>query len=161
MSFGRYSAPNAPRQRRIAQSATGINPPVKSLPASQVGLALFIQKIASSLPVIDLRLDEVRRDGEVCTLRVRAENRGQLPSGLWTTGRWRSPQNSIPGVVLELVLPQGARLLAGESRAELGLLCAGGASRTVAWVVLAAPGSTLQLGVSSPWTSPVEREVKP
>lgn len=138
-----------------------LNPPVKSLSASQNGLAAFVHKIASSLPEIDLRLDELRRDGEVCTLRVRAENKGQLPTGLWTTGRWRGTRDSKPGVVLELSLPQGARLLAGEPRVDLGELCAGGASRSVAWVVLAAPGSMLRLSLSSAWTSPFEREVKP
>jgi hypothetical protein len=138
-----------------------LNPPVKSLPASQTGLAAFVLKLATSLPEIDLRLDEVQREGEVCTLRVRAENKGLLPTGLWTTGRWQSTRDAAPGVVLELVLPQGARLLAGEPRLAFGELCAGGASRAAAWVVLAAPGSTLKLEVSSPWTSPIEREVKP
>ena len=138
-----------------------LNPPAKSLAVTQAGLPAFVQKIASSLPELDLRFDEMKRDGDVCTLRVRAENKGQLPTGLWTTGRWRSARASTPGVLVELVLPQGARLLAGEPRVELGELCGGGASQSVAWIVLAAPGSTLRVKASAPWTSPLEREVKP
>jgi hypothetical protein len=138
-----------------------LNPPVKSLPASQAGLAAFVERAARALPALDLRFDEMRRDGEVCTLRVRVENKGELPTGLWTTGRWQSTTGTNAGVVLELALPQGARMLAGEPRVELGELCAGGASRTIAWVVLAAPGSTLKLELSAPWTIPTQREVKP
>lgn len=138
-----------------------LNPPAKSLAITQAGLASFVQKIASSLPELDVRFDEMKRDGDVCTLRVRAENKGQFPTGLWTTGRWRSARDSKPGVVAELALPQGARLLAGEPRVELGELCGGGASASVAWIVLAAPGSTLRVKLSAPWTSSIEREVKP
>jgi hypothetical protein len=80
---------------------------------------------------------------------------------LWTTGRWQSGRDSKPGVVLEVALPQGARMLAGEPRVELGELCGGGASRSVSWIVLAAPGTTLKLKLSSAWTNDLEREVKP
>jgi hypothetical protein len=137
-----------------------LNPPVKSLAAALAGLPAFVQRIASALPQLDVRFDEVRRDGEVCTLRTRVENKGQLPTGLWTTGRSQGG-NARTGVVVELVLPPGARLLTGEPRVELGHLCAGGASREIAWIVLAAAGSSLQVRVTSPWTSTLEREVKP
>jgi hypothetical protein len=139
---------------------TRLNPPVKSLPAAHAGLATFVQKVAGSLPQLEVRFDEVRRDGEVCTLRTRVENKGQLPTGLWTTGRAETG-NARKGVVVELVLPPGARLLSGETHVDLGHLHAGGASREIAWIVLAAAGSALEVRVTSPWTSALEREVKP
>ena len=136
------------------------NPPEKSLAAALSGLPEFVAALAGSLPVLEVRLAEVRRDGDVCTIRARIANTGTLPSGGATTGRapgsrWGS------GAELEIGLPDGARLLAGDARVALGTIAGGDSSREVTWIVLAPPGSVMTLRANAPWTGGIAREVKP
>lgn len=136
------------------------NPPEGSLAAALVGLPEFVLALAAALPVLELRLAEVRRDGEVCTVRARVANPGALPTGGATSGRAPgSPWGR--GARLEIELPTGARLLAGEARVALGEIAGGGASHEVAWIVLAPAGSVMTLRASAPWTGAIAREVKP
>ena len=136
------------------------NPPAKSLAAALQGLPEFVQAIASALPALELRLAEVRRDGEVCTIRARVANAGALPTGGETSGRAAGSPHGR-GAALEIELPQGARLLAGEARVPFGEIAGGGASPEVAWIVLAPAGSVMTLRASAPWSGPIAREVKP
>jgi hypothetical protein len=139
-------------------------PPEKSLAAALAGLPEFVQAAASALPTLELRLAEVRRDGEVCTIRARLTNHGALPTSCATSGHAPGGRRAgEPGAFarLELELPTGARLLAGEPRVELGQIAGAGASREVAWVVLAPAGSVMTVRASAPFTLPIQREVKP
>lgn len=130
-----------------------LNPPAKTLPVALQGIPQCVEKLSSSLPVLDLHVVETRREGEVCTLRVRVENKGTLPAG--------TIRSAAASARIEIVLPTGARLLAGESSANLGLLGTGCASREVAWILLAAPNSVLTLRATAPWAAPIVREVRP
>jgi len=136
------------------------NPPEKSLATSLAGMPEFTRALAAALPVLEVRIAESRRDGEVCTIRARVANAGALPTGGDTSGR--APGSSRrAGAAIELVLPAGARLLAGETRVELGTIAGAGSSDEIAWIVLAPAGSVMTLRARAPWTGSVAREVKP
>ncbi len=121
----------------------------------------FVAELAAALPALELRLSEVRREGEVCTIRARIADVGTLPSGAWTSGRAASGNAEPAGARLELEIPAGARLLTGEAGVSLATISGGGTSREVSWIVLAAPGSVLTVRATAPWTVPITREVKP
>lgn len=136
------------------------NPPEKSLAIALAGLPEFARAVAAALPVLEVRIAESSRDGEVCTIRARVANAGSLPTGGDTSGRAPgSPHRA--GAAIELLLPSGARLLAGDARVELGTIAGAGASDEIAWIVLAPAGSVMTLRASAPWTGSVAREVKP
>jgi hypothetical protein len=137
------------------------NAPEKSLPAALAGMGDFVAELSAALPVLELRLTDVRREGEVCTIRARIADIGTLPTGAWTSGRAGSGTATPPGARLELELPAGARLLSGEAGVGLGTISGGGTSREVSWIVLAAPGSVLTVHATAPWTVAIAREVKP
>jgi hypothetical protein len=97
------------------------------------------------------------RDGEVVQLRARVRNVGVIPTGLAGA---HGPDR--PGALtLELALPPGTRLLAGEARVPLGRLDGGELSREVGWIVLAPEGCTFTLRASAELPLPVELEVTP
>jgi hypothetical protein len=82
-------------------------------------------------------------------------NPGALPTGSAVGGI------GARGVHLEIELPAGARLLAGDAAVELEEIPGNGTSREVSWVALAGPGTVFSLRASARWASPVAREVKP
>jgi hypothetical protein len=137
------------------------NPPEKSLATALAGIPQFVQDLSSALPSLELSLADTRRDGEVCTVRARLANNGALPTGAWSSGRALGGRADPSGARLEIELPAGARLLAGEPSVALGPISGGGASRETSWVVLAAPGSVLTVRATAPWVVPIAREVKP
>lgn len=140
-----------------------LNPPADSLPDALAGLPAFVKELARSLPSLALDLDQVERDGEICRIRARVTNEGALSTGLWPTGRRPGTPSELVsgGCVVELDLPPGAQLLAGEARSALGRLSGGSSSRELSWVVLAAPGSVVSITVRSAWGLPLVREVQP
>ncbi len=64
-------------------------------------------------------------------------------------------------VSLELVIPTGAELLAGQSRVLLESLPGGSSGPQAVWLLRAAPGSVFTLRASAPGCRAVEREVRP
>lgn len=136
---------------------TLLDPPEATLPRALEGLPRFVDELLASAPVLELSLSESARDGEICRLRVRLENRGRLPSGPARVAR----ANGVPGVELELICPEGSSVLAGEARVELERLVGGAVSREVGWIVLAPPGSKFELRARAPWCADVVVEVAP
>ena len=92
-------------------------------------------------------------------LRDLGINLGALPTGLSTTGL-RSGQLPSHGE-LTLLLPTGARLLAGDERVSFGSLGSESTSEAFEWVVLAPEGTTIRFRATSRWTAPAESEVQP
>ncbi|MFN0244272.1 MAG: hypothetical protein ACKVWV_15400 [Planctomycetota bacterium] len=138
-----------------------VHPPPQSLPHALAGLATFVEKLAANLPALDVELSLARRDGDVVTLTAHVTNRGALPTGSEIPELVaRDPALAKP-VELALVLPDGARLLAGERSVSFERIPGGGRSASCTWVVLAAPGSAFTLRARAPWTALVSREVKP
>lgn len=127
------------------------NPPRESLDGATQGLGAFVRKLAAGAPVLELRVAESSRDGEVVTVRARVENTGRLPTGL----------GGSDGARVTIELPSGARLLWGEVDAKLGVLEPGATSREITAVALVPPGGTWKLAARAPWSAPVLREVKP
>jgi len=144
-------------------SFTRLNPPEDSLPRALEGLDTFVGELANALPRLELELGDVVRDGEICRIHARVTNHGTLSTGLWTTSRrpGREPDLIGGGCVVELDLPPGAQLLAGEARSALGRLPGSSSSRELSWVVLAAQGSVVSITVRSAWSLPSVREVQP
>jgi hypothetical protein len=112
--------------------------------------------------VLDLRVVECKRDGDVCTIRARVENKGRLPTALSTSANWAgSAGTRTAGLELALLLPPGARLIVGEERLRLAELQGGASSKELRWVATAAPNSVFQIALASPFTVAQRREVKP
>ena len=140
------------------------NPPEKALAAAVGPSGAFVLECLRALPELDLRVIERRRDGDVCTIRVRVENKGRLPTALTTSSRWAAAlgDGKRPAQLeLALGLPPGARLIAGEERLFLPELGGGSTSREVRWVATAPPNSSFSVVIQSPFTVPARREVKP
>jgi len=133
------------------------NPPPEALASALHGLPEFVATLAAGLPRLEVRVLEASREGEVCRVRARVKNLGQLPTGLGPP----RPGRDGGGLELELVLPPGAQLVAGESRRGCGRLFGAELSSEAAWIVIAPPGSSLRLRASADWALPVEREVVP
>jgi hypothetical protein len=142
---------------------TRLNPPEDSLPRALEGLPAFVGELASALPRLELQLGDVTRDGEICRIRARVTNHGALSTGLWTTGRRPGTEEALVGggCMVELELPAGAQLLAGEAHSALGRLPGNSSSKELSWVVLAAQGSVVSISVRSAWSLPLVREVQP
>ena len=138
------------------------NPPEKSLAAAIAPAGGFVLECLRALPLLDLRLVERLRDGDVCTIRARVENKGRLPSALSTSANWAgSTGKRAGGLALRLVLPPGARLIVGEETIQLPELPGGAISRELRWVATAPANSVFQIELESPFTAPLRREVKP
>jgi len=138
------------------------NPPEKSLAAAIAPAGAFVLECLRALPVLDLRVVECKRDGEVCTLRARVENKGRMPTALSTSANWAGTAVAHAGQLeLKLVLPPGARLIAGEEQVKLAELQGGASSRELRWVATAPASSVFQISLESPFTVPLRREVKP
>jgi hypothetical protein len=138
------------------------NPPEKSLGAAIAPSGAFVLECLRALPVLDLRVVECKRDGDVCTIRARVENKGRLPTALSTSPNWAgSAGTRAAGLELTLVLPPGARLIVGEERVRLAELQGGASSRELRWVATAPANSVFQIGLASPFTVSLRREVKP
>jgi hypothetical protein len=138
------------------------NPPEKSLAAAVAPSGAFVLECLRALPVLDLRVVECKRDGDVCTIRARVENKGRLPTALSTSANWAgSTGTRTAGLELALLLPPGARLIVGEERLKLPELQGGASSRELRWVATAAPNSVFQIALASPFTVAQRREVKP
>lgn len=133
------------------------DPPLESLPRALAGLPEFVAAVGSALPRLELRILDATRDGEVVHLRARVRNLGLMPTGLWGG---QGP-GSTGDLSLELVVPPGAKLLAGEARVALGRLDGGEASRDVGWILLAPEDSTFRLRAHSELALPVEAEDRP
>ena len=140
------------------------NPPEKSLGLAVGPSGAFVLECLRALPALELKVLERKRDGEVCTIRARIENKGRLPTALSTSARWAG---SIAGgtraaqLGLTLVLPPGARLIAGEEHVLLPELGGGGSSRELRWIAQAPANSVFQITLESPFSAPLRREVKP
>jgi hypothetical protein len=147
------------------QPLSRVNPPVSCLPLALNGLSSFVARLATSLPRLEIRLPQVKRAGELCTIEAGLDNTGALPTGLSTTlprAAANSARTTKPaGAILELLLPEGARLIAGSQVVSLAPIAPGASSERVTWLVLAAPGSVLTVRGTAPWTVPLSREVKP
>jgi hypothetical protein len=144
---------------------TRLNPPVEELERATAGLTEFVASLARDLPRLSLRVLHVEREGEWVRLRARLENSGSLPARLWPTGRWRAQPGtdallSSP-VVLEIDLPLGAELLAGEPRILADTLPASDAGPEGVWLLRSKPGAVFTLRGSAPGCRTVEREVRP
>lgn len=134
------------------------NPPESSLPDVLAPMPAFVKRLIDALVELAVEVVDVSREGEICRVRVRIANRGELASGLWTgdhAGLMR------PGVRVSLELPPGARLLAGASEVDLGRMSGLSVSDEIEWVILAAPGSVLSVHVDNAWSLPLVSEVKP
>jgi hypothetical protein len=138
------------------------NPPEKSLAAAIAPSGAFVLECLRALPQLDLRVVERLRDGEVCTIRARVENKGRLPCALSTSANWAGSAGArVSGLELTLVLPPGARLIVGEEHVRLPDLSGGASSRELRWVATAPANSVFQIALESPFTAALRREVKP
>jgi hypothetical protein len=146
------------------EPSSRLNPPEKVLGTALAGLPEFVLELSKSLPALDILAVETRREGDVCTLRSRVRNTGALPTGgavLAPGGGPHGASSAARGVRLELELPAGARLLAGDAAVTLDEIPGGGASREVSWIVLAGPSTVFSVRASARWAASVAREVKP
>lgn len=128
------------------------NPPPETLPTALEGLPQFVADLGASLPRLEIRATSTR-DGDLCRVSAQVKNLGLLPTGL--VGTRAAP------LTLDLKLPAGARLVAGETRVRFDRLLGRELSAQVDWVVIAPAGSVLRLSASSDWTGVVVREVEP
>ena len=126
------------------------NPPEEALERAFHGVPEFVAELAAGLPRLEVQDIVQKGRGEVHRVSLRVRNSGQLPSGLDRSLAAGEPE----GVVLELALPAGAQLLAGEPRVVLPRLLSGELSREVGWLVLAPAGTVASVSVSSSWTLP-------
>jgi len=149
------------------------NPPVKFIGAEagrQTPFALALGDMLPKLVIHTLQVTPLGKNNYRINLIV--ENTGYLPTYTSEQGKKRK---AIRPVRLELELPDGARLVNGRPRIELGHLegrsnkfdvttCWGESptdnrSRNE-WVVNAKPGSTLKLHVLSERAGSIHREIK-
>ena len=100
-----------------------------------------------------LRRKQSMRAGAVARLRARVRNAGGLPSGAGPCGVDRRLR-------LELELPEGVTLLAGEASTVLDHLPGGAASRELEWLFTAPEGSVIRIRACAPLCTDVVREVK-
>jgi hypothetical protein len=125
------------------------DPPEDSLARALAGLPAFSAELAQSLPVIEIEITEVAREGELLRLGARVHNRGRLPTGLAGTS-----------VRLALEPPSGGTLVAGSQTVLLPRLSGGELSREVSWVLVTPPDSTARLVVRADWAASAVREVR-
>lgn len=137
---------------------TRLNPPDDELPRVLDGIDRFVEDLVRGFPKLSISLDEARREGSILHMSARVANLGQIATGMATEPR---APDSPAGVNLELVLPAGARILAGTGQVQLDTLAGGAKSPVVEWIVLAPQGSVIKLRASSAWTLDTELEVRP
>ena len=135
---------------------TRLNPPPEMLARSLAGLPEFVRELVASRPRLEISA-QFERSGEVCRISARVRNVGLLPTRLAVSAARPGPD----ALTLELGLPPGSRLLAGESVCRLPRLLGSDLSDVREWIVLAPAGSAFTLTARSPWTLPIVREVKP
>jgi hypothetical protein len=131
------------------------NPPERCLASALAGLPEFVVDLSRSLPALEILVVETRREGDVCTIRTRVRNAGALPTGGAVRGL------GAVGVRIELDLPAGARLLAGDAAVLLDEIPGGGTSREVSWIAVAGAGTVFSFRASAHWAASTAREVKP
>jgi hypothetical protein len=135
---------------------TRLNPPLEMLAPSLLGLPEFVRELAAGRPRLEISAQS-ERTGEVCRISARVRNAGLLPTRLAVSAE--GPDSDA--LTLELNLPPGSRLLAGEPVCRLPRLLGSDLSDDCEWIVLAPVGSAFTLSAKSPWTLAVTREVKP
>ena len=135
---------------------TRLNPPPEMLAHSLLGLPEFVRELTASRPRLEI-ITQSERNGEVCRVSARVRNAGLLPTRLAVSEERPGPNQ----LTLEMSLPPGSRLLAGELVCRLPRLLGSDLSDACEWIVLAPPGSAFTLTAKSHWTLPVVREVKP
>jgi len=142
------------------------NPPERSLAACVAPAPGFVLRALAALPRHELEFTEVKREGEVCSVRARVHLRGSIARpGAPRGGGARADANGANGANgaggLTLVLPADARLLAGALREELPVLGPGARSADLRWVVLAPVGSLLTFELDCPWKARARWEIRP
>lgn len=153
------------------------NPPEEDLPAALAGIDALVRDWGRWVSRVELRIEEDERDGEQVHIVARVANPGAFPTGLSTDGLWtaaggRGAERGArrgarrggargPGLAVRLVLPVGARLLAGDERQVLPPLAGGSVSAPLEWLLLAPEGSTFTLEVVRGRRAPVTKELRP
>ncbi len=147
------------------------NAPLKYLPDMCKKHSRFTLSHASLNPYLSLRTLDINRQGEnVYRVVAVVENNGFLPT--YTSQRALERNDARP-IEAELQLPEGASLIAGERRQELGQLEGrsnkiwnwwGGATPTdnrckIEWAFKAAPGSRVELTVRAQRAGVVRRTI--
>jgi hypothetical protein len=125
------------------------DPPDDSLARALEGLSAFSAELAQSLPLVEIEVTEVAREGDLLRLSARVNNRGRLPTGLAGTS-----------VRLVLEPPSGGTLVAGSETVLLPRLSGGELSREVSWVLVTPPDSTARLVARADWAASAVREVR-
>ncbi|MEE8468313.1 MAG: hypothetical protein V3T22_07655 [Planctomycetota bacterium] len=135
------------------------NPPDDELGRALTGMPGFVGECIAALPRLEIVLVEVEREDSLVRLVVHVSNTGALRTSLVVTGRWAGTASGQVHVTLEL--PDGARLVAGESAQALAPLPGGGLGPRMEWLVAAPAGSVLRVTARTPWCVPAVRELRP
>lgn len=130
------------------------NPPPELLPTVLEGVGERLLDVVEALPRLELQVDAVERAGGVVSVRARVRNGGELPTGVGPRGAGDA------GVRLELVLPEGATLLAGREEARFAPLAGGAATLPQSWLLRAREHSLLQVRISTRWSGTITAEVR-
>ncbi|MFT5289967.1 MAG: hypothetical protein ACI82F_002038 [Planctomycetota bacterium] len=134
---------------------TRVNPPEELLPGVVGRVGSSVLDLLEGLPQLDVEMSTISRSGGVVEVTLRVRNNGGLPSGVGPLSG-----DGSGGLRLELELPEGAELLAGETLVQLGHLPAGAASASFTWLLRAKEHSLLQIALDSAWGGRVLREVR-
>ena len=132
------------------EARTYLDPPEELLEARMQAVAPFAASLIGGMPSLEIQVRALEQAAGLTRLRVELANRGALPTGQWRRSRCR----------LELVLPAGAELLAGQLVVSLDCLLGGASSEPVDWLVRRPAGSELTLLASAPWAAGVRTEVR-
>jgi hypothetical protein len=119
--------------------------------------AAFVRELLAWAP--ELLLEEpVVETMSPGVYRVRAEiaNTGYLPTALYQGVRSRKARP----VRIDLTLPEGGRLLAGQKVTLIHTLAGNGGHRELEWILKAPPGSRLALLAGTPRAGQIRREVR-
>lgn len=115
-----------------------LNPPADAIPPLAEKHARFLVELGGLLPRIKLREPKVEALGQgVYRLTATAANDGYLP----TVSVMGKESGHVYPVQLELLLPDGMKLLAGTRRVELPPLAGKGAAEKRSWLILAGNAS--------------------
>jgi len=135
------------------------NPPDDELSGALTGIPGFVNECTGALPRLEIILVEVERDDSLVRLVVHVSNAGALSTSLGVTGRWSGTRPGKVHVTLEL--PEGARVVAGESTLVFDPLPGGGLGPRMEWLVAAPVGSVLAVTARTLWCVPAVRELRP
>ena len=114
--------------------------------ASPAGVASSSAGVASSTGGAADRLE--RRSSSGIAEAASEETQGSVPRA------------GFGPLTVQLELPEGVRLLAGETSHVLEHVPGSGASEELAWLIVAPAGSVFRFQVRAPWLFPMEREVR-